>query len=255
VVTGASSGIGLELAKQLAAHHYDLVICAEDGDLLDAEAGLRTAGVSVTCVQADLATDRGVDQLWHAVESLGRPVEVLVLNAGIGNGGPFVETRLERDLRVIDLNVRSVIHLAKHVVPAMVLRGEGRVLVTSSIASTQPGTFNSVYNASKSFVQSWALALREELSDTGVTVTSLMPGPTDTDFFARAGMEDTRVGSGAKDDPADVARDGFEALMKGEAKVVSASLKTKLMGKTGRFTPDTVKAAAHGKLAEPGSGS
>jgi short-subunit dehydrogenase len=132
-------------------------------------------------------------------------------------------------------------------------RGAGRILFTSSIASTMPGTYQAVYNASKSFVQSFALALREELADTGVTVTSLMPGPTDTEFFERADMLDTKVGAGDKDDPAEVARDGFEALMAGEERVVSASLSTKLQGRAGRFVPDSVKAKMHGKLAEPGS--
>ena len=133
----------------------------------------------------------------------------------------------------------------------MVARDEGRILFTSSIASTMPGAFQAVYNASKSFVQSFALALRNELKDTGVTVTSLMPGPTDTEFFERADMLDTRVGEGDKDDPADVARDGFEAMMNGEERVVSASAKTKLQGRTSRFMPDSAKAAMHRRMAEP----
>ena len=142
---------------------------------------------------------------------------------------------LADELRLIDLNVRSTVHLAKHVVRDMVARDEGRVLFTSSIASTMPGAFQAVYNASKSFVQSFALALRNELKDTDVTVTSLMPGPTDTEFFERADMLDTKVGAGDKDDPADVARDGFEALMAGDERVVSASLKTKLQGRASRL--------------------
>jgi len=140
------------------------------------------------------------------------------------------------------------------VVRDMVARNEGRILFTSSIASTMPGSFQAVYNASKSFVQSFALALRNELKDTNVTVTSLMPGPTDTEFFERADMLDTKVGSDDKDDPADVARDGFEALMAGEERVVSASLKTKLQGRASRVLPDSVKAGMHRKMAEPGSG-
>jgi uncharacterized protein len=150
--------------------------------------------------------------------------------------------------------VRSTVHLAKLLVRDMVARGEGRLLFTSSIAATMPGSFQAVYNASKSFVQSFALALREELEDTGVTVTSLQPGPTDTEFFERADMEDTKVGSGKKDDPADVARDGFEALMAGDERVVSHSLSTKLQGRGSRFLPDSAKAKLHGSMAEPGSG-
>jgi uncharacterized protein len=149
--------------------------------------------------------------------------------------------------------VRSTVHLAKLVIPGMVARGAGRVLITSSIASTMPGTYQAVYNASKSFVQSFALSLREELSDTGVTVTSLMPGPTETEFFERADMLDTKVGAGDKDDPADVARDGFEAMMNGDERVVSASLKTKLQGRASRILPDNVKAKMHSGMAEPGS--
>jgi uncharacterized protein len=134
----------------------------------------------------------------------------------------------------------------------MAARRAGRILFTSSIASTMPGTYQAVYNASKSFVQSFALALRKELEETGVTVTSLMPGPTDTEFFDRADMLDTKVGAGDKDDPADVARDGFEALMAGDERVVSASMKTKLQARAGRVLPDRLKAAMHADMAEPG---
>jgi short-subunit dehydrogenase len=135
----------------------------------------------------------------------------------------------------------------------MVARGQGRILFTSSIAASMPGTYQAIYNASKSFVQSFALALRAELKDTGVTVTSLMPGPTDTEFFERADMLDTRIGAMDKDDPADVARDGFEALMAGEERVVSASLTTKLEAAGSRFLPDKAKAALHSRMSEPGS--
>jgi short-subunit dehydrogenase len=132
-------------------------------------------------------------------------------------------------------------------------RGEGRVLFTSSIASTMPGSFQAVYNASKSFVQSFAEALRNELKDTEVTITALMPGPTDTEFFDRADMLDTRVGASEKDDPAVVAKQGFEALMKGKEKVVGGSMKTKVQGAAAKVMPDSVKAQMHRKMAEPGS--
>jgi short-subunit dehydrogenase len=145
------------------------------------------------------------------------------------------------------------VQLAKLVVRDMVARNEGRMLFTSSIASTMPGSFQAVYNASKSFVQSFALALRNELKDTDVTVTSLMPGPTETEFFERADMLDTKVGTDDKDDPADVAKDGFEALMAGKERVVSHSPKTKAQGRASRFMPDSAKAAMHRGMAEPGS--
>jgi short-subunit dehydrogenase len=254
VVTGASSGIGRELAKQFATHDFDLIIAAEDADIESAARELEGLGAQVDAVQADLATDAGVDELARRIAAAGRPVDALALNAGIGAGGAFAtDTALQDELKIVDLNVRSTVHLAKHVVPAMAARGEGRILFTSSIASTMPGTYQAVYNASKSFVQSFALALRDELKDTGVTVTSLMPGPTETEFFERADMLDTPVGSGEKDDPADVARDGFEALMAGDERVVSHSLKTKAQGIGSRALPDSVKAKMHRKMAEPGS--
>jgi short-subunit dehydrogenase len=207
-------------------------------------------------VQVDLATEQGVDELYRRMQAAGRPVDAIALNAGVGAGGAFAGgTSLEDELRIVDLNVRSTVHLAKHVVRDMAARGEGRILFTSSIASTMPGPFQAVYNASKSFVQSFALALRNELKDTGVTVTSLMPGPTDTEFFERADMLDTRLGaSDKKDDPADVARAGFEALMDGDERVVAASASTKLQGRGSRLLPDSAKAAAHRRMAEPGSG-
>jgi uncharacterized protein len=256
VVTGASSGIGLELAKLFAAAGFDLVVAAEDDEIHQVADGIRASGVETEAVQVDLATEDGVAELYRSV---ARPADALALNAGIGAGGAFVssetrETYLRDELRLIDLNVRSTVHLAKLLLPDMVERGRGRVLFTSSVASTMPGSYQAVYNASKSFVQSFALALRNELKDTGVTVTSLMPGPTDTEFFERADMLDTKIGADdSKDDPADVARDGFEALMAGEERAVSASLKTKLQGRGSRFLPDSAKAAMHRRMSEPGS--
>lgn len=257
LVTGASSGIGRELAKEFARHGFDLVIAADDRpELADAARELAALGATVDAVDADLATDAGVDELWRRAEARGRPLAAAALNAGVGTGGAFAtDTALGDDLRVVDVNVRSTVHLAKHVVQAMERRGEGRVLFTSSIAAALPGTYQAVYNASKSFVQSFALALREELKDSGVTVTSLMPGPTDTEFFERAGMEGTKIAEGDKDDPAAVARDGFEALMRGDERVVSASLKTKLQAAGSRVLPDAAKARLQGRMSEPGSGT
>jgi short-subunit dehydrogenase len=255
LVTGASTGIGLELARQFADHDFDLIIAAHDEELRDARRDLEGRGGTVEAVPVDLATPEGVEELWRRVRATGRPLAAAALNAGRGAGGAFAGgTDLADELETIDLNVRSTVHLAKHVATDMATRGDGRILFTSSIASTMPGTYQAVYNASKSFVQSFALALRAELRDQGVTVTSLMPGPTDTEFFARADMLDTKVGAGDKDDPADVARDGFEALMNGDERVVSASRKTKLQGRASRLMPDRLKAAMHADMAEPGSG-
>jgi uncharacterized protein len=252
VVTGASSGIGYELAKQFATHDFDLIVAAEDDGITAVANELTGLGAHAEAVQVDLATEDGVQTLWQHMQ--GREIDAVALNAGIGAGGAFAtDTDLEQELTIVDLNCRSTVHLAKLVVRDMVARDAGRILFTSSIASTMPGAFQAVYNASKSFVQSFALALRNELKDTGITVTSLMPGPTDTEFFERAHMEDTKIGAGSKDDPADVARDGFEALMDGDERVVSHSLSTKLQGKGSRLMPDSVKAEMHRKMAEPGS--
>ena len=256
LVTGASSGIGFELAKQFAANGFDLVVVAEDAGIDDAARRLETDAARVRSVRADLRTYDGVEQVWAAVRTDTRPLAAAALNAGVGQGGAFVDIPLDDDLEVIQVNVVSTVHLAKRVLRDMVDRKEGRVLVVSSIASTVPGSFHAVYNASKSFLQSWTEGLQNELKDTGVTLTSLMPGPTDTDFFHRAEMDETRVGqSSSKDDPAEVAEQGFQALMAGEDRVVAASLATKAQQAVNKVLPDKAKAAAHRLMAEPGSGS
>jgi len=255
VVTGASSGIGFELAKQFAEHGYDLLIAAEDDGIEQAADALRRDGQNqIFPVRADLATYEGVEEVCAAIVGTGRGVDAVVLNAGRGIGGDFTrETELTDELNVIDVNIASTVHLAKRVLPDMVARNAGAVLFTSSVASMMPGTYQAVYNASKSFVQSFAEALRNELEDTEVSITALMPGPTDTNFFHRAEMDDTKVGAGAKDDPAVVAKQGFEALMKGKEKVIAGSTKTKVQGLASKVMPDSAKAGMHRKMAEPGS--
>jgi short-subunit dehydrogenase len=257
LVTGASSGIGLELAKQFAQHGFDLVVVAENPEIAQTASELSSFGAEVTPVQADLSTYEGVEQLCSETRGLGRPVEALALNAGVGSGGPFSATDLRKELEVIAVNVTSTVHLAKRIIPDMVSRGRGKVLITSSIASTQPGPYEAVYAATKAFDQSFAESIREELEDTGVTVTSLMPGVTRTNFFRRADMTDTRAGSDEKlqDDPAKVAEQGFTAMMDGEEKVVAGSPLNKVMAATARVTPDALKAKMHTALSEPGSGS
>ncbi len=254
LVTGASSGIGRELAKQFAEHDFDLVLCAEDAGLEGVAVELRAAGADVRTVQADLSTYDGVEQLYAAVSTDDRPLGVAALNAGVGLGGAFLDTDLAAELKMIDLNVIGTVHLAKRLLPDMVAQGAGKILVTSSIASTMPGSFQSIYNATKSFLQSWTEALQNELkdSDSHVTITSLMPGPTDTNFFHRAGMDDTPVGrSSSKDDPAQVAEQGFKALFDEDATVVAGSATTKLTGLMNKVLPDKAKAAAHRQLAKP----
>jgi uncharacterized protein len=255
VVTGASSGIGFELAKQFAEHGYDLLIAAEDEGIDEAASILRRDGQNqILAVRADLATFDGVEEVYAAILETGRGVDALALNAGRGIGGDFArETELADELNVIAVNVTSTVHLAKRVLPDMVARDSGAVLFTSSVASMMPGTYQAVYNASKSFVQSFAEALRNELKDTEVSITALMPGPTDTNFFHRAEMDDTRVGAGAKDDPAMVAKQGFEALSKGKEKVIAGSVRTKVQGVASKVMPDSAKAEMHRRMAEPGS--
>jgi len=210
-------------------------------------------------LQTDIRNAGGtwVDQQVHVDKGLvtsRKPDDIPAFNAGVGVGGDFARgTDLRDELTLIALNVVSPVHLAKRALPDMVGRGRGRVLFTSSIAATMPAPFEAVYGASKAFLLSFAEALRNELKDTGVTVTALMPGPTDTNFFHRAGMDDTKAGAGKKDDPAEVARQGFEALMAGKDHVVAGSLKTKLMGAANEALPETAKAEAHRHLAEPGS--
>ncbi|MFH9434663.1 SDR family NAD(P)-dependent oxidoreductase [Streptomyces rochei] len=251
LITGASSGIGYELARLFAEHGHDPVVNAEDERLEHAARRLRETGVEVRAVRADLRTAEGVDRLVAALTGL--TVDVAALNAGVGQGGAFVDTDPRDDQSVIDLNVSSTVRLAKPLLRDMVARGVGRLMFTSSVAATMPGSFQSVYNASKSFVQSFAQALQEEVADTGVTVTSFMPGPTETDFFRRAGMTDTKVGTMDKDDPAQVARQAYDAVMKGRGKLVTGSAKTKAQGVADKVLPDRVKAAVHRRMAEPGS--
>ena len=251
LITGASSGIGRELAKQFAGAGFDVVVTAEDAELAEAAAELRASLGQVLAVQADLRSAEGVERVWAAVQESGRPLDAASINAGIGFGRTFVEQDLADVLSMVDLNVRSTTHLAHLVSRDMAARGSGRILFTSSIASTMPGPGQAVYNATKSYVQSLAEALQVELGDAGVTVTSLMPGPTRTEFFARGHLQDTPLGSGPQDDPADVARQGFEALMAGKRRVVAASLMTKAMEASNKVLPDRVKAAANKLMATP----
>ena len=191
IVTGASSGIGLSLAKELATRGYDLAICSSGQRLQAAAEELRGQGVQVTEIQADLATPEGVDQFWEQVQSLGRSIDVACLNAGVGVGGLFAETDLDAELNMVDLNCAGTVQLAKYVVQHMLSRNEGKILFTASIAGEMVAPREAVYAATKAFVLSFAHSLRYELRDTGISVTALQPGPTNTDFFQRAGMDNT----------------------------------------------------------------
>ena len=253
VVTGASSGIGYELAKVFAKNGFDLLVTAEDPGIIEAAASFQEIGGSVEYIVADLAKMDGVDALCEKIQALQRPVDALAVNAGVGVSGEFVTTDLQREINMIKLNVISTVAITKFVLQDMVQRGRGRILVTSSIAADMPGPYYAIYAATKAFLQSFSEAIRVEVKDKGVTVTSLQPGPTDTNFFARADMLDTKAGVGPKDDPADVAQDGFDALMAGKDHVVAGSFKNTVQSTLGKVIPETVGAKMQGQQAKPGS--
>src|SRR5437667_856543 len=250
IVTGASTGIGFELARRCAKEGYDLLIAADEPAIEQAAASLRGGGTRVDAVQADLATTEGVDRLYAAAK--GRQVDALLANAGRGLGHGFLDQDFAKARRVVDTNVTGTIDLIHKVGNDMRRRNSGKILITGSIAGFIPGSFQAVYNGTKAFLNSFSFALREELRDTEVTVTCLMPGATETEFFKRAEMMDTAVGTAAKDDAADVANSGFDAMMKGQGDVVTG-LKNKVRSAAANVTPAGVLASQHRKMAEPGS--
>ena len=252
LVTGASSGIGYELAKLFASDGFDLVIAA-DTPLAEAKQGIEALGARVETLQADLATEEGVQSLYALVA--GRPIDALAANAGHGLSDGFLDQSFDDVLHVINTNITGTTRLLHLVGRDMRARGKGQILLTGSIAGLLPGSFAAVYNASKAYVDSFSFALRNELKDTGVSVTVLMPGVTDTEFFHRAGLDDTAVGqSKNKMDPAKVAEIGFKAMKRGDGDVV-AGFGNKVQAAMAAVTPQTVLAEQHRKQAEPGSGA
>lgn len=250
IVTGASTGIGYELAKCCARAGFDLVIVADEPRIHAAATEMEVLGAGATPIEADLATMAGVERLIEAIA--GRDVEVLIANAGRGLGHAFLDQDLAQIRHVIDTNITGTVALVHKVGGRMKQRGHGRILVTGSIAGFVPGTYHAVYNASKAFIESFTNALRAELKGSEITVTTLMPGATQTEFFARAGMLDTRVGQGRKADAASVARTGFDAMMNGEAEVV-AGWQNKIMAAIATVVPASVLAESHRRSAAPGS--
>jgi short-subunit dehydrogenase len=250
IVTGASTGIGFELAKRCAKEGYDLLIVADESAIESAAAQLREFGVEVGAVQADLSTREGVDKLYAAAQ--GRPVDALLANAGRGLGRAFLDQDIEQATHVIDTNISGSLWLIHRIGNDMRRRNQGRILITGSIAGFMPGSFQAVYNGTKAFLNSFSFALREELKDTNVTVTCLMPGPTDTEFFQRADMMDTNVGTTEKDDPKMVADTGFDAMIRGDGDIVSG-MKNKVQTTVANVLPSGVLAGQHRKMAEPGT--
>ncbi|WP_064735888.1 SDR family NAD(P)-dependent oxidoreductase [Azohydromonas australica] len=250
IVTGASSGIGFELARCAAQRGYDLLIAADEAQVQERAQELRAHGTEVHAVEADLATTEGVEKLFAAAE--GRAVDALLANAGHGLGKGFLDQDFGAARHVLDTNITGTLLLLQKVGRQMRERRSGRILITGSIAGYMPGTYQAVYNGSKAFLDSFAYALREELKDSGVSVTCLMPGPTDTKFFERADLLDTKVGTMKKDEAAMVARQGFEAMLAGKPGVVTG-LKNKLQVAAATVTPGTTLARQHAKQAAPGT--
>jgi short-subunit dehydrogenase len=250
VVTGASTGIGFELAKCCAQNGHNLVIAADEAKIEEAAASLRTTGATVDALKVDLATAAGVDELYASIG--GRPVAALLANAGRGLGRAFLDQDLSDIFRVVNTNVSGTLHLIHRVGNDMRRLGTGRILITGSIAGFMPGTYQAVYNGTKAFLDSFAYALRAELKDSGVTVTCLMPGATETEFFERADLMDTKIGTQKKQPADEVAKIGFEAMMRGDGDVV-AGWQNKLRAALSHIAPSGALAEAHRKMAGPGT--
>jgi uncharacterized protein len=252
LVTGASTGIGYQLAKCCGKGGFDLLIAADEAEIEHAAADCRSLGVEVEAVQADLATTEGVDRLLAAARADGRPVDALLANVGRGLGKAFLDQDFALVRRVVDTNITGTLYLIQEIGREMRARGEGRILITGSIAGFMPGTYQAVYSGTKAFLDSFSYALRHELRGSGVSVTCLMPGETETEFFARADLLDTKLGQSKKDDPAKVARQGFEAMMKGKGEVITG-WQNKLQAAIAHLLPADISAELHRSKAEPKS--
>lgn len=252
LITGASSGIGYELAKLFAKDRFNLVIVGrEEASLQKTALVLEEQGVQVITVIADLFEPNAAFNLYEQIKARDIQIDVLVNDAGQGVYGKFIDTDLNQELDIIQLNVASLVTLTKLFVREMVARGSGKILNVASIAGKVPGPYQAVYHGTKAFVHSFNEAVRAEIKDTPVTITSLLPGPTDTDFFRKANMLDSKaVQEGELADPADVAKDGYEAMIAGKDMVISG-FKNKLQVAMGNITPDSMLAEQTGKQQEP----
>jgi short-subunit dehydrogenase len=248
LVTGASTGIGYFLAQECAKHGYDLIVAADEARIENAAEVLRQTGVDVCAVEADLATVEGVDRLRDVAD--GRPIDLLLANAGRGLGGDFLDQDFAEARRVVDTNITGTLYLIWRIASDMRSRGEGRILITGSIGNFMPGAYQAVYNGTEAFLESFSFALRAELDDTGVSVTCLMPGATDTEFFARAHMA-SPAGAERKDDPAEVARLGFQAMMRGDEQDAISGWRSKLQSALATVMPARTTARPHRKTASP----
>lgn len=252
IITGASTGIGYELAVLAAKGGHDLIIAADEPRIFDTAERLRGFGARVDVVETDLSTTAGNDHVCEAIR--GRRIELLCANAGRGLGRSFLEQDFEAIRHVVETNVTGTLYLIHKIGNMMCHQKSGKILITGSIAGFIPGTYQAVYNGTKALLDSFSIALRAELKGTGVTVTNLMPGPTDTEFFRRADLLDTKFAVSEKQAADEVAQIGYEAVMRGEAQVV-AGWKNKLQTVVAGLTPATLLAEQHRLQAAPGSGN
>ncbi|AMJ64845.1 SDR family NAD(P)-dependent oxidoreductase [Hymenobacter sp. PAMC 26628] len=253
LITGATSGIGRELAKLFAQDKYNLVIVARSQDeLASTAAELEQAyGIRVTTIAKDLFQRQAPQEVYDEIKAQGLQIDALVNDAGQGQYGEFVDTDLGRELDIVQLNIAAYVTFTKLYLKEMVARGSGKILQVSSLGAEIPGPLQAVYHGTKAFITSFSEAVREETKDRGVTITILEPGVTDTDFFHKADMEQAKiVAEGSKADPAKVAKDGYEALLAGKDKVVSGFM-NKVQAVIGNVLPDSVVAANMHKQAEP----
>jgi short-subunit dehydrogenase len=256
LITGASSGIGLELARQFAKHGHPLVITAPVESELQALARALQSdySVDVQIVARDLEDPQAPQQIFDVVERSGAQIDILVNNAGLGRRGNFWEIPLEDDLKMLRVNIGAVVRLTKLFLPPMIARGGGRILNTASVAGFEPGPTLAVYHATKAFVLSLSEALATELQDAGVTVTALCPGATDTDFFPKASMEDTKIfQKGNVMPPQEVAEKGYDAMMRGERVFVPGAMNKALVFSR-RFLPESAQAKVNEQFYEEHDG-
>lgn len=253
LVTGGSSGIGFELARQFAQNGFDVAISGSSDKVFDAAKALEKMGAEAYPHQADASTYDGVEAFWTFVEKLGRKVDSAALNVGIGLGGAFKDTDLGAEMKMIAINVTGTVHMAKRVVQHMVPNKHGRILIVSSVSATQPTPYETVYGPTKHFGFAFAESLREELREDGITVTALLPGATDSQFHSNAGMGNTPFANGTmkKNDKTLVAKQGFEALIANMDHIVGGDAETQQAAIDNRTTPEPVKAARHARSARP----
>ncbi len=256
LVTGASSGIGYELARLFAVDGYDVVITATGPGLENTAEAVRSTGAEAIIIPADLTQYDGVEALYHGIRDLNRPLSAAALNAGVGLGGHFLGgTELKKEFELIQLNITSQVHLTKRLLPDMVALGEGKILYTASISGTMPTPYEAVYGGSKAFLISFVEAVKAEIADSGVSITLLLPGEVDTKFWHRAGMDTSKLGLGVKAPPTQVAQEGYDAMMAGKDRVVAGKSESKFIGRVlNNILPDTTKASQHAKGSRPGSG-